>query len=605
MSKPSGPQKTRIVRQASAVLVLLSLLSGCASVHQDSATVADAAPQATPEPAADPAPKPPLRPFEPETLFDLLVADFAGANQQYGLQLNRYRKQALATRDPGLAAQATWLAVQLNAPQQALELSKLWAELEPQSPEANRIAGYYLAYAKQLPEALPHALTALRQDDKEAIYAVARLIRAEDTTDQQRQQLHSELTRLIADGPFNDLADHPQIALLDANLMILAEDYKAAIARASNILEPDTERDSALILIANATLQQDGLEATLEFLQNRVEAYPDSKRLRLQLARQWAEKDLQRSRSELDKLVAKFPDDHRLRYSLALINAQLGFYDEAQDLLGTLVEVAELKDNAHYQLGQVHEAQENYSAAIENYQKVAAGEHYGKAVTGQIRLLAETDRDNDLNALIEQMLALDPEKTTDTYLDIASVLAANQHTDRAMALINTALEKEPQNWELLYNRSLLHEQQGNTASSHKDLRVVIGLQPDNPDALNALGYSLTNSKDPADYPEAYELIRKALELDPENPAILDSMGWALFRLEKLEEALPYLSRAFELYPDPEVAAHLGEVLWQLGKRTEALTIWQENLAKNPGAKHIVDTMERLGATQVSHNQSTP
>ncbi|MGS2724406.1 tetratricopeptide repeat protein [Porticoccus sp. GXU_MW_L64] len=582
---------------------LLLALSGCASQPQTAdvqVTNDIEAPIAT----AATKPKPPLKPFKPETLFDLLVADFAGANQQYGLQLNRYRKQAFATRDPGVVATATWLAVQLNAGQQALELAQLWVEVAPQDTDANRIAGYYLAQTSELAKALPHALQALRADDKEAAYAIARQVPG--ATPEQRQQLHNTLKTLTAPGnQYQDLADQPLVALLDARLLLLDTNYEAAIARASTVQQPDTERDSALLLIATAIFEKEGLDANLSYLEQSAAQYPESKRLRLQLSKQWAEKDVDRSRAELISLVQQFPDDLRLVHTLAMFNITQKRYQDAQPLFLQLLDSAEYKDNAHYQLGRIDEQAQRLSDAIEHYRQVTAGDRYSNAISAQIRLLATTGRDDELNQLVEELLALNPKESAGIYQEIASILAGSQFNERALALLNTALDKHPENSDLLYSRSMLYEQQGDSSNSHKDLRAMLALQPDSAEALNALGYSLSNSDDPADHTQAHQLVSKALKLDPENPAILDSMGWALFRLQRLEEALPYLRRAFELYPDPEVAAHLGEVLWQMGQRTEALDIWEQSLADNkdkPGTRHVVETMERLGATRVSHNQ---
>ena len=592
---------------ATAAAILLLALSGCTTLQQnpdvpvvDSSVIDSSAETAAPPEVAAAKPKPPLKPFEPETLFDLLVADFAGANQQYGLQLNRYHKQAFATRDPGVAAAATWLAIQLNAAQQALELSQLWVDLAPENSEANRIAGYYLAYSGQLAKALPHALQALRSDDKEASYAIGRQL--SQAKPEQRQQLQRTLRRLIAaNGKFHDLANNSQVALLDARLLLQQEEFSAAIERARGIQAPETERDSALLLIAQAVFEQDGLEANLANLEQSVALYPDSKRLRLQLAKQWAEKDVERSRAELVKLVEQFPDDKRLVYALAMFNMNKADYAEAQPLLESLLDSADFQDNAHYQLGRIHELQERPDRAIEHYSQVKAGDNYDNAVTGQIHLLAANNRDAELNELIDNLLALNPNESAGIYQQIAAILAGNKHNEQALTLLNTALEKHPDDGGLLYERSMLYELGGDSAKSHRDLRTIIAMEPDSANALNALGYSLSNSEDPADYTEAHQLVSKALKLDPENPAILDSMGWALFRLQRLDEALPYLRKAFELFPDPEVAAHLGEVLWQMGERTEALDIWEKSLADNKdkdSSKHVVETMERLGATRV-------
>ena len=124
-----------------------------------------------------------------------------------------------------------------------------------------------------------------------------------------------------------------------------------------------------------------------------------------------------------------------------------------------------------------------------------------------------------------------------------------------------------------------------------DLRRIIQLNPGSPVAYNTLGYFLANSTDR--YEEAYELIKRAIELAPNDAAIIDSLGWVQYRLGLYDEALENLDRAYELFPDHEVAAHLGEVLWVVGERYQARSLWRKALEIQPESEHILSTMERL------------
>ena len=127
----------------------------------------------------------------------------------------------------------------------------------------------------------------------------------------------------------------------------------------------------------------------------------------------------------------------------------------------------------------------------------------------------------------------------------------------------------------------------------KDIAPVIALKPDHAHAYNALGYSLADRKLRLD--EAEALVRKGLALTPDDPFILDSLGWVLYRRGNLDGALEQLQKAFGLRADPEIAAHLGEVLWSLGQRERALAIWREGLRINQDNSTLKDTLKRLGA----------
>jgi tetratricopeptide (TPR) repeat protein len=131
-----------------------------------------------------------------------------------------------------------------------------------------------------------------------------------------------------------------------------------------------------------------------------------------------------------------------------------------------------------------------------------------------------------------------------------------------------------------------------------DLRELIGRDPNNVAALNALGYSLANlTTDRHD--EAYHLVKRALELKPDDAAIMDSMGWVEFRRGNLDSALDYLQKAYAIFPDPEVAAHLGEVLWQLDRKDEAITIWSTSQKEHPDSDPLRNTLQRLTGKPVA------
>ena len=178
----------------------------------------------------------------------------------------------------------------------------------------------------------------------------------------------------------------------------------------------------------------------------------------------------------------------------------------------------------------------------------------------------------------------------------ADILAKAGAPEAPLAVLNAGIESYPDSASLRYARSMLGQQQDNLEMMEADLRAILQRDPNNATALNALGYTLADQTDR--YDEAYELISRALELDPEEPAILDSMGWVLFRKGRLEEAIDYLTRAYAAFPDPEVAAHLGEVLWTSGDTDKARKIWQGALLKDPNHAILRDTLQRLGVTDL-------
>ena len=176
-------------------------------------------------------------------------------------------------------------------------------------------------------------------------------------------------------------------------------------------------------------------------------------------------------------------------------------------------------------------------------------------------------------------------------LEQDSLLREFDQENRSFALLGEALEARPEQPDLLYSRGLLAAQLDKIDIVEQDLKKLIELQPDNAHAYNALGYTLADQTDR--YDEALELITKALEFLPEDAFILDSMGWVHYRRGDMEKALSYLKRAVELKEDAEIAAHLGEVLWITGQRSEAEKIWDKGKSWNSENVTLQKTIDRF------------
>ena len=174
----------------------------------------------------------------------------------------------------------------------------------------------------------------------------------------------------------------------------------------------------------------------------------------------------------------------------------------------------------------------------------------------------------------------------------AQILRDAERPTEALALLEAALRENPEDTGLLYEAAMLAERIGRMDLLEARLRRVLELQPDHAHALNALGYSLADRGLRLD--EAEALIARAHALMPQDPFILDSLGWVRFRRGDQVGALVHLERAYGMRKDAEIAAHLGEVLWTLGRRDEARRIFAEALAAHPDNRLLTDTGRRLG-----------
>ena len=188
-----------------------------------------------------------------------------------------------------------------------------------------------------------------------------------------------------------------------------------------------------------------------------------------------------------------------------------------------------------------------------------------------------------------------PERTTSDarakLLAEAELLRDAKQWNEAEKVMAQANKAYPDDTDLLYEQAMIEEKLDRLDDMERLLRRVIELKPDHQHAYNALGYSLADRK--IRLPEARTLIQKALELSPGEPFITDSMGWVEYRLGHRDEAIRLLRVAYQARPDPEIAAHLGEVLWSDGKNEEARRIWREGRSRDSSNDVLRETLARL------------
>jgi tetratricopeptide (TPR) repeat protein len=191
--------------------------------------------------------------------------------------------------------------------------------------------------------------------------------------------------------------------------------------------------------------------------------------------------------------------------------------------------------------------------------------------------------------LIDDYLSASPAETADVVAGIAAVLVEEGRGDDAIALVDRALTLMLDDG-LLLARGFLLERLDRVPEAIEDLREVASRRPNDPMAQNALGYTLVDRSRSVD--EGYRLIERALAAKPDSYAVQDSMGWALVQMGRLEDGKTWLETAWKRSEDPEVAAHLGETLWRMGREDDARRLWDEALADNPDSPPLKRAIER-------------
>jgi len=596
--------KTRLSLLILALSILLSY--GCANQAIDQVPGAYAAtPETTaqskqPQPSAkahpeleveSPPEKPeyPIRPFEADTLYDLLVGELAGIRSNFDIALQKYLTQARVTRDPGVVSRTAQIAAYTENRPVLLEMSQLWVDIEPESLDANSLAAMSLSHYNRYEEALEHAQFALDRGHNEPLMNL--VVSANRANKEQRDALLKLYPKLEAQMPENTFLQLTK-AMLQRQQKLLSE----ALNTVNKLLTLDDSMQPAIMLKAQLLYQSGEKAKASAFLEQSLVNAPNNKRMRLQYARFLADSDLEGAHQQLSILSQQYPNDPELIYSLALASKGLKKHDEAIELFTQLTRYPRTAYAAHYELGLLAEENNDIEAVLVHYRQVHSGSKFLPAAVRLSRFMTNHDQLDDARLYLQKLRLGHPQQASALYQIESELLAEQQLLREAYDMLSKAILREPNNIQLLYTRSLLSERQNDFASSEQDLRAILQQDANNAMALNALGYTLTVHTDR--YEEAHKLILKALELNPGDPATIDSLGWVSYRLGKYDEAIKHLRDALSKLPDPEVAAHLGEVLWVTGQQDEAMSVWKKVLANDPDNSTILETMERLtdGAT---------
>jgi len=569
-----------------AIATAYALLTACASP----ATVLEKDPASAQAPVADKAPvaKPPERPFPDDSLYPLLVAEFALRRREYDVALNNYLTQSRILRDAGVSAHTTHLTQFMQREPEALSASQLWVELDPDNVEANSTLASLLVRRGRTVEALPHLALAERNGAQANFPSLLNGFSRLDA--QQRAKLVSGINELAAEFPENT-----KLLLTQALIHTEYRQYDLALDKLDVLFDLEPKQSQAILLEVKILLTENAKKPFAR-LQQALEENPQDKWLRLQYARLLTASNMAGAREQFEILSAQSPRDGDLLLSLALISSEIGDDLAAKAYLNQLLALEQRMDEAHFYLGRIAETAGNPQEAVSQYMQVQDSREFLAANKRLGRILIAAGQAQRSHTWFNQQREENPQRREQIYGLEADLLIQAGALDAAVQVLNQALAEVPASTSLLYARSMLSEQQGDLVLMEKDLRVIIANDPNNTTAINALGYSLANRTER--YTEAMALISQALALAPDEPAILDSMGWVLYRTGRYEEALDYLTRAYAVFPDPEVAAHLGEVLWITGDTDAATAVWQGALLKDPDHEILLSTLERLGVSSL-------
>ena len=531
----------------------------------------------------------PAQPLTSETLYTFLLAEIAGARGRIAVAVEAYLTLARHTRDPRIAQRATEIALFARDLAATAEAAQIWSETDPASEEARRVlAGALVTDERRLDEVQTQFARVLASSPEQLEPNLMSLNRAlAPVADKQA-------ARNIVDRLTEPYLNRPEAHFARAQAALAAQDASGAQAAIEAALRVRPDWEPGVLLKAHLLLQSGAIRESNTLLDEYLLRHPESHNARLAHARALVSaRQFEAARSQFRTLLEAAPDDRDLMYAVALLSTQLNDLDTAHALFERALAADHPEaDTIRLNLGQIAERRNDTDGALRWYAAVAPGRHY---LDAQVRIAGALAHQGKLQQAREHLHGVSGDEDTRKQLLLAETQLlrdAGRETE-AFQLVDAALRNSPDDGELLYESSMLAEHLGQLDVMESRLRKLIALRPDHAHAHNALGYSLADRGLRLD--EAEAMIARALELAPDDPFILDSMGWVRFRRGAAADALDHLQRAYGLRADPEIAAHLGEVLWSLQRRDDAARIWDEALQAHPDNDAVKRTVERLRA----------
>lgn len=581
----------RLLPLFAPMLVACAGISSQPVLHSDTDTAAETSAS---EPSSDVAQTTAATPPEPvqygnftrEQLEAALLGEFGAMRGYLPDAAETYFNLALETDDLNIIKRAMEFSSALGNTDAMSELAQRWLALEPDAMEPHLVLGYQLMEQGLYIRALPHldrVMSLGGQVDFTALSA-----RTYNLENRQRAVLITELTAMAE--------RYPQEPTLYYALSQI-HDQSGMGEEAANWLQTARERfgdNPRTGLLEAQLLQNMGRSDEAEIVLARAVAdYPEHRLLRYSYAQLLVQHNkLTDAAEQFEILMQQQPGDLETLYSLVLINLELEAYEKAEPQLRQLIEAGHRLSEANYYLAIILESRGNRIEALARYLQISRQSNAFLAAQRQaMRLMVELERFDDAREWSRQLAASDARLAPVMPALEAEALANAGLDERARDTLNAALEDFPDNTDLLFARTLISERFDDMAMVERDLRHILSLTPQDARALNHLGYALTIRTDR--YEEALEMIEQAIALQPDDPAITDSLGWVQYKLGHYDAALENLRKAYAAFPDHEVAAHLGEVLWVSGNQSEAVEIWAAALKEFPGSEFVTEAVERL------------
>lgn len=518
-------------------------------------------------------------------VYKFLVGEIAGQRGDIASASAIMYDLAKSSRDARLADRATRAALYIKQIPAALRAATLWVELDPNSVEARQTLIQLLLASGKTSDLRPYLQKLLADETNRGntFLSIAGLL--------SRSQDKAGVFKLMQElaKPYPTLAE-AHFAVAHAAWSDGKESVALAELKTADQYQPGWEIGALL----HGQILQDKPADALAFYRDFLDTYANSPDVRLAYARLLVnEKQFSEAKQQFDLIIQAKPDDPNIQVTLGLLNIQLEDLTSAEDCFKRALELNyKESDQLYFYLGQIAEQTQREEEALQWYDKISGDSRFYFETQVKIALMqGSKGQVDEAVQRLQNVPNLNADQLGISIQTQANLLTQVGRYQEAYDILEQGVQTLPNNSGIIYDYAMTAERLQRFDVMERELRKLILIKPDFAQAYNALGYTLADRNERLD--EAQKLIEKALALTPDDHFILDSMGWVQYRLGKLDKALDYIRRAYEAQSDPEIAAHLGEILWQQGKHEEALSTWEDALREFPDNEALINITKKF------------
>jgi len=520
-----------------------------------------------------------------EFVYKFLLAELAIQRNDINSAGHLYLDLAKLTKNTGFAQSAAQLGGMVRNGRLALDAADIWNKLDPESRDAKKVLAEMYIASGNLSKAKPLVKEILESEDSKGdgfLYLNNILTRVENK---------SNALRFIIDiaKPYAKMVEAHFAVAHTAHMAgnITIRDKELATI---NKLNPNWE--TSTLFIGLIQFDEDPMKA-IETYQKFVKNNPKSNTVRLELAKALVQTEqYPDAKKHFEKLVNSPLASAEISFTVALLALETGDDIMAEQFLNQSLERKYYNpDQVNMYLARIYAQRQNIDKVINLVEKISTGPLFvDSRIFAAQAIRVEKGIDQAVEYL-DQYKSLDRQEKL-KFLQLKTSFWYNDNQfQKAINLMLSEEEKYSDSADFYFDFGLLYEKNKDFDAMEANLKKAISLKPDYAIAYNALGYSYADRNVKLD--DAKKYIEIALSIEPQNHYILDSMGWVHYRLGNYDIAYEFIRKAYATQEDPEIAAHLGEVLWKQGKENEAMSVWQGSLEKFPENSILIETKNRL------------